>query len=94
MSEIIASRQMFLKDEGRFTPISITISRPEGAENGLFSCRVEFTKAPQYDANIRGADAINCLECAISYIDGICTNSEGPEFHWEETGDRYKGRRL
>lgn len=94
MSEIIASRQMFVKDEGRFIPMSINISKPEEAGNGLFSCRVAFTSTPKYDANIRGGDAINALECALSYIDGICANSEDPEFHWEETGGRHKGHPL
>jgi hypothetical protein len=92
VSEIIASRQMFIKDEERFAPMMITISRPEDAENGLFSCRVTFTSAPKYDANIKGADDINALECALSYIDSICANSQDPEFHWEETGARYRGR--
>jgi hypothetical protein len=85
---------MFIKDKERFAPLTITISEPEEAENGLFSCRVRFTSAPKYDANIRGADAINALECALSYIDGICVNSEQPEFHWEEIGGRYSGRPL
>ena len=85
---------MFIKDEECFIPMMITISKPETAENGLFSCRVTFTSTPKYDANIKGADAINALECALSYIDSICANSDQPEFHWEETGGRHEGRPL
>lgn len=94
MPEIIASRQMFVRDEERFTPMLISVSKPEEAENGLFSCHVSFTGTPKYDANIKGGDAINALECALLYIDGICANSEDPEFHSEETGGRHKGRPL
>lgn len=91
MADIIASRQMFTKDGNRFVPINITISVPEDTKNGFFTCRFAFTNVPKYDASIKGADGINALECALSYIDSICTNSEDPEFHWEETGGRHKG---
>jgi hypothetical protein len=94
MADIIAYRQMFTKDGKRFVPINITISVPKNTKDGLFTCRVAFKNVPKYDANIKGADGINALECALSYIDSICTNSEDPEFHWEEKGGRHKGRPL
>jgi hypothetical protein len=89
--EIIASRRMFIKDEEAYLPVTIMISMPEDTKSGLFSCRVEFSTVPKYDANIKGADDINALECALTYIDGICANSDDPEFHWEKSGERHKG---
>lgn len=93
MSEIIAIRRMFVKDDDGFASTEISISMPMKSEDGFYICSVRFTNPPKYNAsNIKGIDGINSLECALEYIEGICTNSEDPEFHWEARGGRHKGR--
>ena len=91
MSEIVATRRMFVKEGDAYVPTEISISIPRERDDGLHVCNVVFTKPSKYSASIRGADGINALECAISYIDSICANSDNPEFHCEASGGRYKG---
>ena len=84
MSEVIASRQMFIKDGKGFIPSTITLSKPENACDGFFSCRVEFVSVPKYHADIKGVDSINAIQCALAYIESICSNSDDPKFFWDE----------
>ena len=92
MSEVIANRQMYVKEGVTFTPTEIGIFAPTEGADGLYVCRVVFTNPPKYSASIKGADGINALEGALAYIDKICANSVDPEFHWEVDGGRHNGR--
>lgn len=78
---------MFVKEDGNFTPITITLSKPEDNRDGFFSCCVEFNGAPEYHADIQGVDGINAIQCALAYIDGICLNSNEPKFYWDDVAE-------
>jgi hypothetical protein len=92
MPEVVATRRMFMKVEDAMSPTEISISKPMAGEDGLYVCRVTFTNLNKYSASLKGVDGINALECALSYIDSVCANNDDPEFHWEASGGRYKGR--
>ena len=85
---------MFVKNGDAYAATEISVSVPRAGEDGLYVCGVVFTDPPKYSALITGADGLNALEGALSYIDTICANSEDPEFHWEANGGKHKGHQA
>jgi uncharacterized ferredoxin-like protein len=83
MSEIFIQRDILTKCGGVFQNTSITIGKPSSGDDGLYCSVVTFSNVRKYNANIRGIDEFNSIECAIDYVDGICHNSSEPEFFFK-----------
>lgn len=63
-------------------PVSIRVCVPEIRDDGLYSSNVLFIGADTYNADIKGLDQFNAIECALDYINKICVESEDPYFFW------------
>lgn len=84
MEEPFISRRMFVKIRGKYHETIIKIEKPVVKNDGNYSALVVFSNVIKYNANITGADSLNAVECALSYINNICKDSTDPRFYWEE----------
>jgi hypothetical protein len=85
MADEIASRRVFVIDNGKPVEIIISIGRPYFLDDQkLYEIDVMFSNISKYNALIRGTDSLNALECAISYIGSIVKNSEEPKIFWNK----------
>ena len=80
--QIFAERRVLAKRGDIILPTLIILLKPEKSKEAYY-CKVVFYDDKKYDAKIKGADDLNAIECAISYIESICVNSTYPEFLWE-----------
>ena len=83
MSPICASQKMLIKTDG-YHPVVVSLNQPVDGGDGLFYSYVRFSGVEKLNATIRGADGINCLECALVYIKRVCRESEDPRFYLDE----------
>ena len=84
MAPIFASRGMFIKVNDLYNPVVVSIYQPIDGKDGFFYSWVKFSVVEKLNARIRGSDGINCLECALAYLKGVCRDSENPRFYMDE----------
>lgn len=87
---IFITRNIFIKVDNNFNEVSITINKPEFLEDGFYHLSVEFSNIKKYNANIKGIDDFNALECALDYVNTICKNSTDPEFFFTESESMFQ----
>lgn len=80
MERIFVGRNLFTKSNGEMKATQITIDQPRLNGDGLFECKVKFSNVKKYNTSAKCFDEICALECALDYVEGICKNSEDPEF--------------
>jgi hypothetical protein len=80
MGSRFIKREIFVKNENSFIPISIYIFCPYNGGNGFFYSKIEFDFVRKYNAVAKGIDEFNAVGSAIDYVSSICKNSEDPEF--------------
>lgn len=93
MASLFASRDMLIKVDDRYCPVTICVHQPTDGGDGVFQSHVKFSNVEKYNAIIKGADGINCLECALGYINNICRDSGDPKFFWDEN-EPYQGSNV
>lgn len=90
MTEAFISRKLLTRTDGAFNDTYVHITRPSLDKDGRCYCLVTFSNVKKYDAEVRGMDEFNAIECALSYVDGICKNSSDPEFFLDETESMFR----
>ena len=83
MTDAVAIRKVFIRDNKQCVEIVISIFRPVLKSDEIATCLVKFSGLQRYDAELSGVDEINALECAISYVSKICRENAEPKFFWE-----------
>ena len=78
-------RNIFIKHDGGLEKVRIVIEKPLPVDDVFFSCKILFLNVKKYNCSAKGIDEFHALECAFAYINGICMNSEDPEFYFTET---------
>lgn len=81
---MFVSQDMLVELGGSYQKVVISISQPIEDDDGFFYSSVTFSSAKQFNARIRGADGINCLESALVYMKGVCSGSDDPRFYLDE----------
>lgn len=84
MNNYFIKRDILFKIDGVFHKSRITISRPLVNKIGFYECKIKFSNIKKYNTISKGVDEINSVDCAISYVNSVCENSEDPEFFFSE----------
>jgi len=84
MEDSFVARHMLIRIGEEYHETIILIENPVPRGDGDYNARVVFSNVSKYDAIIKGADSLNAVECAISYINGICQSSTDPRFYWDD----------
>ncbi len=83
MTDVFASRTMFIKIESQFYSVVVSLGAPKKGSDNLFYCKTSFSIGGKYDALISGVDEINAVDCAMIYIKGVIEESVDPKFYWD-----------
>jgi hypothetical protein len=80
MDGVFIERNIFIRFEGEMYETRITIEKPLMNAGGVFESKVIFSNVEKYNTTAKCIDEFSTIECALDYVEGICKNSDDPEF--------------
>lgn len=84
---------LFINVRGSMREVKVLICRPQKFDEKYMFCNVKFCGIEKYDAEIKGIDEFNAVECALDYVNTVLINSRDPEF-FSAVGESMLGYRY